>query len=84
MTDIALRLKDELLRLSEEDRFQLAQALWKSLEEPDDASDQGETAWIEELNRRADDLVAGRAIAEPVDKVFADLREEALRENQRR
>jgi len=41
-----------------------------------------DAAWIAELNRRADDLAAGRAIAEPVDKVFAELREEALREKQ--
>jgi putative addiction module component (TIGR02574 family) len=78
MTDVALRLKEELLRLPEEDRFQLAQALWESLEEKHESSDQDEAAWIAELNRRADDLAAGRAIAEPVDKVFADLQEECV------
>jgi len=78
MTDVALRLKDELLRLSEEDRVELANILWDSLED----EDEDDAAWIEELNRRTDDLATGRAIAEPVDKVFAELREEALREKQ--
>jgi putative addiction module component (TIGR02574 family) len=80
MTEIALRLKDELLHLSEDDRVALARILWDSIEAPNEDDD----AWINELDRRAADLAAGRAIAEPADKVFAELREECLRENQPR
>ena len=78
MTDMAMRLKNEAMQLSDEDRLELARALWDSIDAPDGGDD--DAAWIDELNRRADDLKAGRAVAEPVDKVFADLREEALRE----
>lgn len=81
MTDIALRLKDELLRLSEEDRTEIARILWDSLDDGE-ATEQVEVAWIEELNRRADDLAAGRTTAEPFRDVIAELREEAIRERQ--
>lgn len=81
MTDTALRLKDELLRLSEEDRTELAHILWESLDD-DQVTEHDEAAWIEELNRRAADLAAGRTTAEPFRDVIAELREEALRERQ--
>jgi len=84
MTDIALKLKDEVLRLSNEDRLELARALWDSIDAPDDEIDADEAAWIAELDRRADDLAAGRATAEPFRKVIEELREEALREKQPR
>lgn len=80
MTDIALRLKDEVLRLTYEDRLELARALWDSIEGPDDDIIENDEAWIEELNRRTEDLNAGRSTAEPAAQVFAELREEALRE----
>jgi putative addiction module component (TIGR02574 family) len=81
MTDVALRLKEEALRLSEEDRLDLAHALWDSLECPDDDITEDDVAWVAELNRRADDLDSGRAVAEPAQQVLAELRDEALREN---
>ena len=84
MTEVALRLKDQLLKLSDEDRLELARALWDSIDGPDMDMEDDEAAWIDELNRRADDLATGRATAEPVDKVFAELREEAMREKQQR
>jgi putative addiction module component (TIGR02574 family) len=80
MTEVAQRLKDEMLRLSEEDRVELAISLWESTHGPDDEIDVEDAIWIAELERRADDLKAGRAIAEPADQVMAELREEALRE----
>jgi len=79
MTDIALRLKDELLRLSEGDREELADILMESLGYQHVEEDE-EDGWVAELNRRADDLAAGRATAEPAEKVFAELREERRRE----
>lgn len=79
MSETALRLKEEILRLPEEDRWELAQLLWEALDpSPEDDADEGETAWIAELERRAADLDAGRSTAEPVDQVFAELRKEAL------
>jgi putative addiction module component (TIGR02574 family) len=84
MTESAMRLRDQVLRLSEEDRVELARALWDSVECPDDKMDAEDAAWIAELNRRAEDLAAGREIAEPADQVMAELREECLRETKRR
>jgi putative addiction module component (TIGR02574 family) len=83
MTDTATRIKDAALRLSDEDRLELARALWDSIDAPPDKFDE-EAAWVAELNRSAADLTSGRANAEPVDKVFAELREEALQEKRGR
>lgn len=83
MTDAAVRLKDEILRLSNEDRLELARVLWDSIEGPSDDIDEDEVAWIDELNRRAEDLNAGRTTAEPYRQVIEELRAEALREKQR-
>jgi putative addiction module component (TIGR02574 family) len=80
MSETVLRLKEEMLRLPEEDRIELARTLWDSIEVPDEETSAEDAAWIEELDRRAADLRAGRATAEPVDQVFAELREEALQE----
>ena len=77
MTDTALRLNDELLRLSEADRVELAHVLWDSLdEEDDDAVGPDDAAWIEELNRRSADADSGRAPGEPFRDVIAELRGE--------
>jgi putative addiction module component (TIGR02574 family) len=84
MTEVALRLKDQILRLSEDDRVELAILLWESTHRPDDEIDIEDAVWIAELERRAADLKAGRAIAEPAEEVIAELREEALREEHAR
>jgi putative addiction module component (TIGR02574 family) len=71
-TDIALRLKDELLRLSEEDRAELMGVLRESLE---DEEDEGyHEAWEAELNRRSDEIQSGKAIGRPASEVFDELR----------
>ena len=72
MTENALRLKDELLRLSEEDREELARLLWESL----DCEFVVEADWAHELDRRVADLQAGRATAEPFREVIEQLRRE--------
>ncbi len=82
MTEVALKLKDQLLSLSEDDRAELLEVLQDSL--PYDVEEDYDSAWIAELNRRADDLKAGRAIEEPAEQVLAELREECLRENEGR
>ena len=61
MTDTALRLKEEVLRLSDEDRLELARALWDSIDGPDYEMDNDDAAWIAELERRSADADAGRA-----------------------
>jgi putative addiction module component (TIGR02574 family) len=77
MTEVALRLKDELLRLSEEDRVALARVLWDSIDEPG-CDDEEEAAWIEELERRSADVETGRATEEPFRQAIEELRRERL------
>jgi putative addiction module component (TIGR02574 family) len=72
MTDIALRLKDELIRLSEDDREELARFLWDSLEE---GKEEGyDEAWEAELNRRSAEIESGKAIGRPTSEMFDELR----------
>ena len=77
MTDIALRLKDEVLRLPGEDRLELARALWDSIEAPDDVVEMDEAAWTAELNRRSADAEAGRSTEQPFREAIEELRGEA-------
>jgi putative addiction module component (TIGR02574 family) len=72
MTEAAEKLKPELARLSAQDRAALAQFLIRSLDEDEDS--EADSAWDAELARRAKDIKTGRAIGEPADKVFAQLR----------
>jgi putative addiction module component (TIGR02574 family) len=80
MSENALRLKDEMLALPAEERLELFRILWDSIDDPADDIDEDDAAWIAELDRRADDLKTGKAAADPVNEVFAALRDEALRE----
>jgi putative addiction module component (TIGR02574 family) len=75
MTDTALRLKDELLRLSDEDRAELAHILWDSLDD-DQARELDDAAWIHELERRSANANAGRSAEEPFRDVIEELRRE--------
>jgi putative addiction module component (TIGR02574 family) len=66
-------LRDELLRLSAEERQELADELYESLDgEPDDP--EWERAWAAELERRVQDVVDGRVELLEADAVHADLR----------
>ncbi len=73
MTDVALRLKDQLLQLSDEDRVELARILWDSVDEGLDG--EAAAAWEAELDRRFEDIESGKAIGEPAHQVIAELRE---------
>ena len=73
MTESALRLKDELLRLPELDREEMAQLLWDSL---DGFEDVDEASWTAELERRSADVEAGRATVEPFRQAIEELRRE--------
>jgi hypothetical protein len=67
MTDTALRLRDELLRLPEEDRIELANVLWESVED---------VAWEAELERRSKNADADPASEQPFRDAIAELRKE--------
>lgn len=78
MSEVALRLRDELLRLPEEDRVALAHLLWDSIEEPPDDVVEDEAAWIAELERRSADADAGRATEQPFREAIEELRREVM------
>jgi putative addiction module component (TIGR02574 family) len=71
MTEVALRLKDQLLQLSDEDRVELARILWDSIDEGFDE----EAVWDAELDRRFEEIETGKAIGEPARQVIEELRE---------
>jgi hypothetical protein len=74
MTDVALRLKDEILRLGPDDRDALMSDLLESMGyEYVDSDDAG---WLDELERRSADAAAGRATEEPFRNVIDELRAE--------
>ena len=72
MTQIAERLRDELLQLPSEDRAELAYCLIRSLDDDDDPDVQ--TAWEIELERRRREMESGASVGEPAENVFAKLR----------
>jgi putative addiction module component (TIGR02574 family) len=69
----AERLLEQALQLKKEERHRLAEALVDSLESatPDEIA----AAWEEEIERRIDDLDAGRAKTVAGDSVLAEARE---------
>jgi putative addiction module component (TIGR02574 family) len=71
MTEIAKKLKEEILRLPSRDRAELAYCLIRSLDE-DDVDIQ--TAWEAELEQRWQEMESGKVVGEPVEDVFAELR----------
>lgn len=60
----------EALRLSPERRADLADLLWISVARPADVG----KAWIDEVERRTDELEAGQIFAVPIDTILAELR----------
>ena len=72
MSDVALRLSQELLRLSADDRAALIYFLRESL---DDEVDEGyHEAWEAELSRRMEEIHSGTEIGRPAKEVFDELR----------
>jgi putative addiction module component (TIGR02574 family) len=72
MTQAAERLKTELAQLPTEDRAELAHFLLTTLDEGED--EDAEAAWDAELARRAEEIRSGKAVGEPMEKVFSELR----------
>jgi putative addiction module component (TIGR02574 family) len=75
MTTAAEQLKSQLSRLSAQERAELAHFLIRSLDES--ADDDAEAAWDAELQRRAEEVGAGRVEGIPAEQVFAELRRKA-------
>ena len=73
MTENVEQLKSQLSRLSAQERAALAHFLIHSLDEGVDID--ADAAWDAELARRMEELKSGKAVGEPADKVFAELRE---------
>jgi putative addiction module component (TIGR02574 family) len=73
MTDTAQRLKEELEKLPESDRAELAAFLFNTLDT--EADEDTEAAWDAELERRSQEIHKGDAVGFPVDEVLAELRE---------
>lgn len=74
-------LRDEILTLSREDRHELADEIYESLvDEPLDP--QWERAWSREIERRVEDIVAGRVELVDAVEVHAELSAE-LRDSNR-
>jgi putative addiction module component (TIGR02574 family) len=68
-------VRDEILALSPEDRHELADEIYESLvDEPLDP--EWERAWSREIERRIEDIVAGRVDLVDADEVHAELRAE--------
>ena len=73
MTETAEKIKSELSRLSLQERAELAYFLIHSLDEEVNAD--AEAAWDAELAQRTEEIKSGKAVGEPADKVFAEIRE---------
>jgi len=73
---VAEKLKTELADLAEVERAELAHFLIHSLGAP--PSDLTEAEFDAELARRAEEVRAGRAVGQPAESVFAELRARCL------
>ncbi len=73
MTETAEKIKSELSRLSLQERAELAYFLIHSLDEEVNAD--AEAVWDAELAQRLEEIKSGKAVGEPADKVFAEIRE---------
>lgn len=73
MTAKTERIRTQILALSEQDRADLAHWLIRSLDKGTDPDT--ESAWDTELERRRQEIKSGKAIGEPAEKVFAELRD---------
>jgi putative addiction module component (TIGR02574 family) len=70
MSSALEKLAAEAMKLSPQERADLADLLWVSVEPEADV----EAAWDEEIQRRIGDLEAGRTEAIPAGQVFAEVR----------
>lgn len=64
------KLQAEAMALPPEERAELAERLWTSIEPQADI----DAAWDEEIARRVADLEAGRTVGIPAEHVLAEVR----------
>ncbi len=72
MADPALDIESQALKLPARSRARLARRLISSLD--GDADADSERLWIEEAERRLDELESGAVTGIPADQVFAKVR----------
>ena len=72
MVDSARDIESRALRLPSKDRARLAERLISSLDA--EADPEAEVLWLEEAERRLQELESGEALAIPADEVFAKAR----------
>ena len=72
MTDIAEKLKEEVLQLAENDRAELAYQLLRSLDERQDCD--VDPAWEAELERRWQEMEDGSVRGIAAEEVLAEMR----------
>ena len=74
MTENAERVKQEVLRLPEADRAELARFLIESLDDSEDP-DTVEAAWDAELRSRIERIEQGKSRLRPVHPLLAEIRD---------
>jgi putative addiction module component (TIGR02574 family) len=72
MADPLRKVESEALRLPPKARARLAERLLSSLEEQADPD--SDRLWVEEAERRLDELLSGKVAGVPADKVFRKAR----------
>jgi putative addiction module component (TIGR02574 family) len=65
------QIAEEAMTLSTEERVELADRLWASLDEAQRA--EYDRAWAEEVERRVDEVNAGTVHTIPASEVFAEM-----------
>ena len=75
MTELAEKIRSEMMSLSPQDRAELAYLLLQSLEGDGESEPEVERAWDAELARRAEEIRSGKVVGKPAAQVFAELRE---------
>jgi putative addiction module component (TIGR02574 family) len=75
MSEIAEKLKEQVLRLSTQQRAELAYCLICSL---DDDDQDVPSAWQAELEQRWREMESGKVVGQPAESVFAELRKKYL------
>jgi len=78
MTTAVKQLLHEALKLSTDDRAELAAELLASLDESADGGD-GDSAWASEIERRARRVLAGESSGTPWEEVREQLRRDLLK-----
>lgn len=72
MADPARELESQALKLPRKERARLAERLISSLDQ--DFDPDAEKLWLEEAERRLDELQSGKAVGIPATEVFAKAR----------